>query len=87
MLKGEKCRNERKTTYAVAGSTGQQNDDLKHLLLGDGLVPMDSVLGRHSDPNRTLNFPEHRQWVPYGVNHLELLSSAAVYAHLRQWLT
>jgi hypothetical protein len=43
--------------------------------------------GRHSDPNRTLNFPEDRQWVAYGVNHLELLGSAAVYAHLRQWLT
>ena len=74
-------------SYAVAGSTGQQNDDLKDLLLGDGLVPVDSALGRHSDPNRTLNFPEYRQWVAYGVNHLALLSSAAVYAHLRQWLT
>ncbi|MGA2707289.1 MAG: alpha/beta hydrolase, partial [Steroidobacteraceae bacterium] len=73
--------------YAIAGSTGQQKGDLKDLFLGDGLVPLDSALGRHSDPNRTLNFPEDRQWVAYGVNHLELLSSAAVYAHLRQWLT
>jgi len=74
-------------SYAVAGSTGQQNGDLKGLFLGDGLVPLDSALGRHSDPNRTLTFPEDRQWVAYGVNHLELLSSAAVYSHLRQWLT
>ena len=74
-------------SYAVAGSTGQQNGDLKDLFLGDGLVPLDSALGRHSDPNRTLIFPEDRKWVAYEVNHLELLSSAAVYAHLRQWLT
>jgi len=74
-------------SYAVAGSTGQQSGDPKGLFLGDGLVPLDSALGRHSDPNRTLTFPEDRQWVAYGVNHLELLSSAAVYAHLRQWLT
>jgi len=74
-------------SFAVAGSTGQQNGDLKDLLLGDGLVPVDSALGRHSDPNRTLNFPPDRQWIAYGVNHLALLSDAAVYAHLRQWLT
>jgi hypothetical protein len=73
-------------SYAVAGSTGLRNGDLKGLILGDGLVPLDSALGRHSDPNRTLNFPEDRQWVAYGVNHLELLSSAPVYAHMRQWL-
>jgi len=74
-------------SYAVAGSTGQQDGDLKDLLLGDGLVPVDSALGRHSDPNRTLNFPQDRQWVAYGVGHLQLLSSAAVYARLREWLT
>ena len=73
--------------YAVAGSLGQKSGSLKGRLVGDGLVPLDSALGRHPDPNRTLAFPEGRQWVGYGMKHLDLLSRADVYAHLRHWLT
>lgn len=73
--------------YAVAGSMGQKSGDLKGRLVGDGLVPLDSALGRHPDPSRTLAFPQDRQWVGYGMKHLELLSRAEVYARLRHWLT
>jgi pimeloyl-ACP methyl ester carboxylesterase len=76
--------------HAVAASIGQQGGDLKSRLLanglGDGLVPLDSALGRHKDPARTLAFAEHRQWVGYGMNHLDLLNRAEVLAQLRQWL-
>jgi pimeloyl-ACP methyl ester carboxylesterase len=71
---------------AVAASIGQQDGDLKDRLLGDGLVPLDSALGRHRDPRRCLAFAEERQWVGYGLNHLDLLSHAEVYAQLRRWL-
>ena len=37
-------------------ASAQQRGDLKDRLLGDGLVPLDSALGRHSDPARTLAF-------------------------------
>ena len=72
--------------YAVAATTGQESGDLKDRLLGDGLVPLDSALGRHKNPARTLDFPEQRQWIGYGMNHLELLNRAEVFAQLRQWL-
>jgi len=72
--------------YAVAATTGQESGDLKDRLLGDGLVPLDSALGRHKNPARTLAFPEHRQWIAYGMNHLGLLNRAEVFAQLRQWL-
>ena len=72
--------------FAVAATTGQQSGDLKDRLLGDGLVPLDSALGRHKDPARTLAFAEERQWIGYGINHLELLSRPEVYAQLRRWL-
>ena len=72
--------------FAIAGSTGQKSGDLKGLVLGDGLVPLDSALGRHPDPERTLAFPPDRQWVGYGVNHLELLGRAEVYAQMQKWL-
>jgi hypothetical protein len=72
--------------YAAAASVGQRRGDLKDRLLGDGIVPLDSALGHHPDPARALVFADDRQWIGHGMNHLELLSHADVYAQLRQWL-
>ena len=72
--------------FAAAACLGPQSDDLKTRLLGDGLVPLDSALGRHKDLARTLAFPEHRQWVGYGMNHLDLLNRPEVFVQLKQWL-
>jgi len=72
--------------YAVAASAGRQSGDLKDRLLGDGLVPLDSALGRHPDPKRTLAFAEGRRCVVQGMNHMEMLGRAEVHAQLRQWL-
>jgi pimeloyl-ACP methyl ester carboxylesterase len=66
--------------YAVAG-TLRQGD-----LLGDGLVPLASALGRHTKPTRDLHIPPSHLWIGRGINHLDLLSSAAVYQRLRRWL-
>jgi pimeloyl-ACP methyl ester carboxylesterase len=72
--------------YALAASLGAQGGALKERLLGDGLVPLDSALGVHKDPARALAFPPERQWVGYGMNHLDLLSRPEVYAKLKEWL-
>jgi pimeloyl-ACP methyl ester carboxylesterase len=76
--------------HAIAASIGRQGGELKARLvangLGDGLVPLDSALGRHKEPARTLAFREDRQWVGYGMNHLDLLSRPDVFAQLLQWL-
>ena len=72
--------------FAVAGSLGADEGNLKQRLLGDGLVPLDSALGRHADPELALNFPLDHQWVGQGINHLELLSRPEVMAQLRLWL-
>ena len=72
--------------FALAATTGQASGDLKDRLLGDGLVPLDSALGRHKDPARTLAFPPERRWIGYGMNHLDLLGRPEVFAQLRQWL-
>ncbi len=72
--------------YAAAACLGQQSDDLQGRLLGDGLVPLDSALGRHTNAARTLAFPEHRQWVGYGMSHLDLLNRSEVFDQLKQWL-
>ncbi|MFT3804013.1 MAG: alpha/beta hydrolase [Burkholderiaceae bacterium] len=77
--RGVKC-------YAAATTRGDRQGLLADKLIGDGLVPVDSALGRHSDPAKTLPIPESQQWVGQGISHLEMLSSPQVYARLRDWL-
>jgi len=72
--------------YAIAATTGSRAGDLGDRVLGDGLVPVDSALGRHADPRRALEIPESRQWIGYGMNHLDLLSHPEVYAAMKRWL-
>lgn len=72
--------------YAVAASLGRSRGHLKARLWGDGLVPVDSALGHHRDPGRRLAFDAQRQVVVDETGHLDLLSSAEVYAHLKRWL-
>jgi len=71
--------------YALAATTGSQAGTFKDRLIGDGLVPLASALGRHEDPERALGFPEARQWIGCSMNHLDLLGRPEVYGVLRQW--
>jgi pimeloyl-ACP methyl ester carboxylesterase len=71
--------------YAIA-ATRQPDASSASDLLGDGLVTLDSALGRHPNPEMSLNFAESHQWTAYGANHWALLSHPAVYEHLCQWL-
>ncbi len=72
--------------YAIAGTTGEKAGDLSDRLIGDGIVPLASALGHHKNPRLALTFDESRQWVARGINHLDLLSRAEVYAQIRRWL-
>jgi pimeloyl-ACP methyl ester carboxylesterase len=72
--------------YALAATLGKRRGRVAERLVGDGLVPLDSALGRHKDVTRTLALPEDRQWVGYEMGHLELLGRPEVYAQLRKWL-
>jgi pimeloyl-ACP methyl ester carboxylesterase len=72
--------------YAIAATTGKTAGDLTDKLMGDGIVPLASALGRHANPRRALTFEESRQWVVYGTNHLDLLSAPDVYAQIKRWL-
>jgi pimeloyl-ACP methyl ester carboxylesterase len=72
--------------FAIAGSLNKGAPDRARAPRSDGLVPVASALGLHSDPSLAVNFPSSRQWIAYGTGHLELLSSNAVYEHMKQWL-
>ncbi|HEX3527024.1 MAG TPA: alpha/beta hydrolase [Thermoanaerobaculia bacterium] len=72
--------------FMAAATTGKRSGDLNDRLLADGLVPVNSALGRHQDPGRSLPVPESRQWIGYGMNHMDLLSRPEVYEQIRQWI-
>jgi hypothetical protein len=78
--KGVKC-------YAIAGTTGRRLGDMRDRFLGDGVIPLDTALGRHSDPAYTLHFPKSHTWVAFGIHHLDLLSRVEVYHKIRDWLS
>ena len=72
-------------SYAIAATTGKQPGDLRDRLLGDGLVPVSSALGRHKDPRRSLSFPKSGQWIAYGMNHMDLLGRPEVSDQILRW--
>lgn len=73
--------------FALAATLGRDRTELAGHLLGDGLVPLDSALGRHADPSRHLAFALDRQWVAQGAGHFDLLNDPRVYARLLKWLS
>ena len=72
--------------YAAAAVRAPKRSLLSERLIGDGLVPLDSALGRHRDSARMLAIPGNHQWVGYGMGHLELLDNPEAYGQLATWL-
>jgi len=72
--------------FAIAGTMAAAEGGLKDRLLGDGLVPVASALGKHRLAKRTIRFPLAHQRVFECVDHMQLLSSDAVFEQLRDWL-
>ncbi len=54
--------------------------------LGDGLVTVQSALGRHSDPALDIQIPEARRHVVSGIHHMDLMRHPDVYGLIRQHL-
>jgi hypothetical protein len=46
-----------------------------------------SALGVHEDARRSLMIPKSRQWIGYGMNHLDLLGRATVSDRLVRWFS
>ena len=72
--------------YAAAAVRAAKSSLLSDRLIGDGLVTLDSALGRHRDKARMLAIPTNRQWVGYGVGHRELLNHPEAYRQISTWL-
>lgn len=72
--------------FAVAATLAGQRSRVAERLTGDGLVPLDSALGRHEDPALRLEVPRERQRTVFRTGHLDLLSSPVVAEQLKAWL-
>jgi pimeloyl-ACP methyl ester carboxylesterase len=73
--------------YAIAATLASRRSLVGDRLVGDGLVPLDSALGRHVDRSRSLHFPKTHRWIGHEMGHLELLHRPEVYAQLHAWLS
>jgi pimeloyl-ACP methyl ester carboxylesterase len=71
---------------AIAALLGEGEGALKGRLLGDGLVALDSALGRHREAARRLEFRADRQRVLTGLDHFALMHDPQVLATLADWL-
>ncbi len=72
--------------FAAAASLARKGSALRERFLGDGLVPVPSALGHGRTPKGALGIPAKRQWIGYGMNHLDLLDRAEVCDRIRSWL-
>jgi len=74
------------TLASGAGALAPVREALSRSLVGDGLVPLESALGRHEDPAHTLAFATENQWIAQGMGHMGLLSRPEVGQQLVNWL-
>ncbi len=72
--------------FSIAATLAKQRSPLAERLVGDGLVPLDSALGRHDDGARDLGLHRHAHWISHGTGHIELLHRPEVGAQIIRWL-
>jgi hypothetical protein len=74
------------TCYAAAALIAEESDSARAHLVGDGLVPLDSALGRHPNPRMALAFDPANCWIGRGLRHLELQTAPQVLEQALRWL-
>jgi hypothetical protein len=72
--------------FTVAATLAGKSSLLAERLVGDGLVPLNSALGKHDDPSHSLSFSKGAQLTVYRTSHMALLGSAEVAAQIQRWL-
>ena len=70
--------------YAIASTAGEAGS--VGSMAGDGLVMVESALGKHKRSALNLGLDKAHTWVGHGIHHLDLLSDPAVYRRLLGWL-
>jgi hypothetical protein len=69
--------------FAIAATRSPRPGERR--VASDGLVPVESALGRHARPELTLAFDA--TWIGFGMGHVEVLERPETHAVLRRWLS
>jgi pimeloyl-ACP methyl ester carboxylesterase len=72
--------------YTIAATKGKKSSMVSDKLIGDGLVTLDSAMGRHKKTELNLLFPQSHQWLGRNMSHWSLLDHPDVYETLNSWL-
>ena len=72
--------------FTVAATLAAQRSPVAERLIGDGLVPLASALGKHAQAHRNLQFDKASQRIIYRTGHMALLSSPEVAHQVLNWL-
>ena len=72
--------------FSVAATLAARRGPLAERLVGDGLVPLRSALGRHDDPARDLGLHRHPHWISHRTGHIELLHRPEIGERILGWL-
>ena len=72
--------------YTIAATTGKKSSILGDKFMGDGLVTLDSALGRNKNAGMNLSFPKTHQWIAREMNHMDLLNHPEAYDTIKGWL-
>jgi len=72
--------------YTIAATTSKKLNALGDQFIGDGLVTLNSALGRHKNADLNLFFPKTHQWIARDMNHMDLLNQPEVYETIKQWV-
>lgn len=72
--------------HAVAGTLAKPGSVVSEKLLGDGLVPVESALGKHSLREHSLAFKAAHTYLAHNTGHMALLHSAQVREKVLTWM-
>ncbi len=72
--------------FTVAATRAEKRNILADHVIGDGLVPLRSALGRHAESGRNLAFTDSSQKILYRTSHMEMLNRPEVNDQIIQWL-
>jgi hypothetical protein len=73
--------------YNVAATIGKEGSNWKSKLLGDGLVQVDSALGRHEVKSKDLSHDSNDSVVLFQCSHEGLLHKPEVTKYLKNWFS
>ncbi|MFW5815971.1 MAG: lipase family alpha/beta hydrolase [Wenzhouxiangella sp.] len=72
--------------FTLGACLGESATEWRARVLGDGLVPVASALGRHPDPDHPLQLAPAAQQILQGVGHLDLPTRAEAAQIVLGWL-